>query len=110
MGGLIWAETSYALPIFLLLTGLGCGAAFATGRSFAANWSPVWLIVPASLGLAAAVRFLHYSLFQESLLSIHYFVVTAAILMLVSWFGYRLARSRQMASQYSRSFEKAGLG
>ena len=52
---------------FGVLTGLGFLASLATGRSFATSWSPLWLIVPAMLALAAAVHFLHYALFQEEL-------------------------------------------
>ena len=110
MGGLLWSEASYGLPIFLLLTFLGGAAAFATGRALAASWSPAWLMAPATLGLSCAVRFLHYALFQETLLSLHYYLVTAVILGLVTWIGYRVTRTRQMATQYSWAFAKAGLG
>ena len=44
---------------------LGGAAAFATGRAIAKTWSPLWLILPAMIVLAAAVRFLHFALFQE---------------------------------------------
>ena len=33
----------------------------------------MWRIAPAMAALAAAVQFLHYALFQEDLLSLHYY-------------------------------------
>jgi hypothetical protein len=59
--------------------------------------------------LSAAVRFLHFSLFQEELLSIRYYVVTLDILLVVSWFSYKSMRARQMATQYSWAYEKVGM-
>jgi hypothetical protein len=110
MDGLLWTDAPHGLPVFLLLTFLGGAAAFATGRTLASDWNPAWLILPASLALACAVRFLHFALFQETLTSLHYYLVSAAILTLAAWTGYRATRARQMATQYSWAFEKSGLG
>ncbi len=100
LAGLIWAATPYGLPIFLVLTLLGVMAAAATGRALASVWDPVWRIVPSSLLLAAGVRFLHFALFKETLLSLHYYLVTFALLLLAAWFSYLWQRSNQMARQY----------
>ena len=59
--------------------------------------------------LSAAVRFLHFSLFQEELLSIHYYLVTLVILLAVAWFSYKSMRAGQMATQYSWAYEKVGM-
>jgi hypothetical protein len=59
--------------------------------------------------LSAAVRFLHFALYQEELLSLQYYVVTLVILLIAAFAGYRSMRARQMATQYSWAFEKAGL-
>jgi hypothetical protein len=72
-------------------------------------WSPTWLIAPYMLVLAAAVRFLHFSLFQEELLSLHYYLVTFVILLATAWVSYKSTRANQMATQYSWAFEKSGL-
>ena len=90
---------------FLILTGLGAAAAFATGRALASGWSPRWRIVPAMIALAAAMQFLHYALFQEELLSLHYYLVTLVVLLVVAWLGYASKRARQMATQYSWAFD-----
>jgi hypothetical protein len=61
------------------------------------------------VALAAAVQFLHFALFQEELLSLHYYLVTLALLLVAAWLGYAAMRARQMATQYSWAFEKIGL-
>ena len=109
MGGIIWASSDYGLLAFIVLDGLGAAAAFATGRALASGWSPMWNLAPAIIALAAAVQFLHFALFQEELLSLHYYLVTLAILLAVGWMGYSEMRARQMATQYSWAFQKAGL-
>ena len=110
MGGLIWVDSDYGLPIFLLLTVLGAAAAFSSGRAIALSWSAEWLLVPAMIVLSAAVRFLHFALFQENLFSLHYYVVTLIVLIVVALYGYRGTRARQMATQYSWAFARSGLG
>jgi hypothetical protein len=109
MAGILWADHDWALLAFIVLDGLGALAAFATGRALAGGWSPLWRIAPAMVVLAAAVQFLHYALFQEELLSLHYYLVTFVLLFVVCWFGYAAMRARQMATQYSWAFERVGL-
>ena len=81
----------------------------SSGRALAKTWSPLWLILPYMAVLSAAVQFLHFGLFQEELLSIHYYLVTLVILLAVAWFGYKSMRAGQMATQYSWAFEKVGM-
>ncbi|MGD0561771.1 MAG: DUF6867 family protein [Roseiarcus sp.] len=109
MAGIVWADSDYGLLAFIVLTGLGAAAAFTTGRALASGWSPLWRIAPAMVVLAAAVQFLHFALFQEELLSLHYYLVTFVLLLAMAWFGYAAMRARQMATQYSWAFEKVGL-
>jgi len=109
MAGVLWADTDFGLLAFLILGVLGVAAAFATGRALASGWSPQWRIVPAAIALAAAVQFLHFALFQEDLLSAHYYLVSLALILLAAWVGYARMRSHQMATQYSWAFEQVGL-
>jgi len=106
MSGYIWPDTAYGLPVFVFLSLLGSIAALAAGRAMALVWTPLWRIIPASALLAAAVRFLHMALFQEKLLSLHYYLVTFAVLLAVAWTGYTLKRASQMATQYPWAFRK----
>ena len=109
MAGVLWADSDFGFLAFIILGVLGVAAAFATGRALASGWSPQWRIVPAAVALAAAVQFLHYALFQEDLLSLHYYLVTLALLLLAGWAGYTRTRAHQMATQYSWAFERIGL-
>ena len=109
MNGLIWANTDYGWLAFLVLDVLGALAAIATGRSFARTWSPMGMILPAMLALAAGVHFLHFALFQEDLLSAYYYIVTFIIVVVAALYGYHSTRASQMATQYSWAFEKSGL-
>ena len=109
MAGVLWADTDSGLFVFLLLTVLGGAAAAASGRALAKTWSPDWLIAPYMAVLSAAVRFLHFSLFQEELLSLRYYIVTFVVMLAVAWVSYKSMRATQMATQYSWRYEKAGL-
>ena len=54
--------------VFLVLTVLlGGAAAWSTGRAIAETWKPYWQLVWYVLLLAAAVRFIHFGLFEEPL-------------------------------------------
>jgi len=97
------------LWIFLLLTVLAGGAAArATGASIAATWRPPWQIFGAAFLLACAVRFLHYALFAEPLLSLRNFVIDYAVVLLFAALGFRRTRARQMVEQYPWAYEKRG--
>ena len=105
----LWPATNSALLSLIVLDGLGAAAAYSTGRAFALSWSSPFALVPAILALGAGIRFLHYALFLEPLLSPHYYLVDVVILAVAAAFGYALTRARQMATQYSWAYEKDGL-
>ncbi|MFO1091186.1 MAG: hypothetical protein U1E46_16545 [Hyphomicrobiales bacterium] len=95
--------------IFLIMTVLiGGGAAFLAGRGLALKWRPVWMAVAYMIPLGAALRFLHYALFNGSLLSLHYFVTDTLVLIAGALLGYRLKRVDQMVRQYGWLNERAG--
>jgi len=106
---------------FLFATVLcGGGAAFMIGREAAKGWKPFWQAALQVMLLSAAVRFLHWVLFvggpitswsqaQESLISLHYYIADAIILMLFAGLGFRLQRRAQMLRQYGWLTAKAGL-
>jgi hypothetical protein len=109
MNGWIWADGDYGWLAFLVLDGLGAAAAVATGRAFAKSWSSRLFILPGMIALAGGVHFLHFALFQEDLLSLHYYLVTLVILLVAALLGYQFMRVKQMATQYSWGYEGAGL-
>jgi hypothetical protein len=109
MRGVLWADVDYGLLSFIILTVLGGSAAWAIGAAFAKSWTQLWLIIPAAAVLSAAVRFLHFSLFQEELLSVHFYIVIFIITLVVCLISYKAARAKQMATQYSWAFVQSGL-
>ena len=109
MADLLWLDTPYGFGVFLGLTiALGGAGAFATGRALASTWRPLALLLPYMIGLAAAIQFLHFALFQEPLLSLHYYLIGLVWTMIAAVAGYQMMRATQMATQYSWLYEKAG--
>ncbi|KAB2940311.1 MAG: hypothetical protein K8F92_15965 [Hyphomicrobium sp.] len=96
--------------IFLLVTVLmGGSAAHATGSAIASTWRPSWQVLGAALLLTLAVRFFHYALFHETLLSLKNFIVDYIVVVTACAWGYRMTRVRQMVEQYPWAYERAGL-
>jgi hypothetical protein len=97
--GLLYEEDS--LGVFLLVTVvLGGGAAALAGRAVALTWRPWWQVVVYMLMLGAAARFIHFALFQGTLLSIHYYAVDTLFCMAFGFAGFQSARTRRMVAQY----------
>jgi hypothetical protein len=96
---LIYEEDS--LGVFLLVSVLlGGGAAWLAGRAIASTWRPWWHVAFYMLILGAAVRFLHFALFEATLLSVHYYLVDLGICLAFGFLGFRVTRAAQMATQY----------
>ncbi len=87
---------------------LGGGAAYLTGRAVAITWRPIIYLLLYLLLLNCAVRFIHYALFEGTLLSLHHFLVDAVVLLALGGLGYRITRARQMAGQYSWLYQRSG--
>ena len=105
---LIYEEDS--LGVFLLVTVfLGGGAAWLTGRSIAGTWRPLWQVFLYTSILAAVVRFFHFALFGGTLLSLHYYLVDAAVCLGLGLAGFRATRVAQMLRQYRWLNEPAGF-
>jgi predicted permease len=87
--------------VFVLCTlVLGAGAAYITGRAIAETWRPLWQVVVYALLLGLVVRFMHFALFDEVLISARNYAVDCAVLLAAGLIGYALARRQQMAEQY----------
>src|SRR5215469_6427859 len=96
---LIYEEDS--LGVFLLVSVvLGGGAAWLAGRAIAATWRPWWHVVFYMLILAVAVRFLHFALFEATLLSLHYYLVDLGVCLAFGLLGFQITRASQMVTQY----------
>lgn len=87
--------------VFLLVTVvLGGLAAVATGRALAETWRPWWHVPVTMLLVACGVRFVHYAVFGEVLLSLRNFAVDYAVLLAIAAGAYGHMRQGQMRRQY----------
>ncbi len=84
------------LALTLIIGGAG---AYVTGRAMALTWRGRWKAIAYMAPLAAAVRFLHYALFQEGT-DPPQALVCFGLLCVYAAIGYGLARRRQMQAQY----------
>jgi NO-binding membrane sensor protein with MHYT domain len=104
MTEMTFAELFYeedSVFVFILISVLiGGGAAWLSGRAIASTWRPGWHVVIYMLILGLAVRFLHFALFEATLLSPHYYSVDAAVCLAFGFLGYRATRAAQMVTQY----------
>lgn len=97
------------LADFLLVTVfLGGGAAYLTGRAVALTWRTLPVLFIYIVLLAAAVRFIHFSLFSGQLLSLHYYLVDFVVLLILAGLGFRITRVSQMAGQYRWLYQSSG--
>lgn len=103
---LLWEVTFW--EFFFVTICLAGGAAMLTGRAIARSWqSDVELFLYMVL-LAAATRFIHFALFEGSLLSLQYYVVDLVVISALAFLGKRLTRARQMARQYGFDYRANG--
>jgi hypothetical protein len=105
----LYEGSDNALWVFFLVTILmGGSAAYVSGKAIAHTWRPFWSIPLYMLLLACAVRFCHFALFDEPLLSLRSYAVDFAVAMVAAMLGYRLVRVGQMARQYDWLYRRSG--
>jgi hypothetical protein len=101
MPAFLFDSADKGLFIFLGLSlVLGGAAAFSLGRALAQNWRPLWQAPAYCLLLAAAIRFLHYALFDQRLLSLQGYALDFLAAAGFAWLGFKLTRARQMKQNY----------
>ena len=100
---------SESLLQIVLVTGIiGGGAAFLAGRAIAQTWRPFWNVVLYMAMLGAAVRFVHFALFEATLLSPASYAVDTLYLVAVGALAWHMTRAAQMATQYYWLYERTG--
>src|ERR1700755_440308 len=106
-------DTLYAeetlLQIVLVTGVLGGGAAFLAGRAIAQTWRPFWHVLIYMAMLGAAVRFVHFALFEATLLSPASYAADTAYLLILGATAWRMTRAAQMATQYYWLYERTSL-
>jgi hypothetical protein len=98
--------TTPLLILICITLFLGGGAAWLTGRAVALSWQPLWRAWIWMVPLAAAVRFIHFSLFHGGLLEAAPYAFDFFVLIACASIGHWYARRGQMRTQYA--FERAG--
>lgn len=95
---LIW-EVSFGEFLFVTVL-LAGGAAYMTGRAMANVWNGIGQLMVYMVLLALATRFIHFALFEGTLLSLHYYIVDLIVLICIGLLGFRVTRGKQMVRQY----------
>jgi hypothetical protein len=99
-----------SIPVLIGLTLILFGGfAFMTGQALAGTWRPWWQVIPYTLLLGAADRFLGFALFGGDLLSLTGWLFDSAILVAIGLLSYRLTQVRRMAAQYPWLYIRTGL-
>lgn len=94
--------------VFFVTCILGGGAAWMAGHTLANNWKPFAQTLFYLVLLGAAVRFVHFALFQAELFSLRAYLADTAFLILAGGISWRLARVERMVSQYRWLYERNG--
>src|SRR6185436_13875573 len=66
------------------------------------------LLVTGAIG-GAAVRFVHFALFEADLLALLSYIVDTLFLLAVASLSFRISRTSQMVTQYPWLYERTGL-
>jgi hypothetical protein len=103
----LYAEESW-LQIVLVTGALGGGAAFLAGRAIAQTWRPFWHVLIYMALLGCAVRFVHFALFEGTLISPASYISDTLYLVILGTLAWRLTRAAQMATQYYWLYERTG--
>lgn len=104
--GLFWQVTFW--EFFFVTVVLAGGAAYLTGRAVARSWNSSAQLVGYMILLAAACRFIHYALFNGTLLTLHYYIVDLIVLLIIGFIGRQATRAKQMTIQYSFDYRRNG--
>lgn len=107
MQGILYEEPSAWLFILVSVV-LGGWTAWMTGKAIAQTWRPAWLVLLWSVPLAFAVRFIHFALFEGTLLSWRFGLVDLVVVAAIASLSYRRTRTNQMTRQYPWLYERAG--
>jgi hypothetical protein len=94
------------LQIALVTGAIGGGAAFLAGRAIAQTWRPFWNVLLYMAMLGGGVRFVHFALFEASLLSPPSYTADTLYLIVVGALAWRMTRATQMATQYYWLYER----
>jgi len=108
MSGIIYEEEYIGLFVLVTLV-MGGGAAWLAGRAIASTWRPWWHVAFYMMILGLAVRFIHFALFEGTLLSPQFYAVDTLVCLIFGFLGFRATRAAQMTTQYGWINSRAGF-
>jgi hypothetical protein len=103
----LYSNESIFQVLFVTLV-LGGGCALLAGRAIALTWRSIWTVVAAMIPMGLAVRFIHFALFNETLLVPRTYLVETIILLIIACLSFQRTRARQMVRQYYWLYESSG--
>lgn len=103
----LYSNESIFQVLFVTLV-LGGGCAVLAGRAIAMTWRSIWTVVAAMLPMGVAVRFIHFALFNETLLAPRTYLIETVILIIIACLSFQRTRARQMVRQYYWLYESNG--
>ncbi|MBM3529216.1 MAG: hypothetical protein FJX62_14095 [Alphaproteobacteria bacterium] len=96
------------LQVLFVTALIGGGAAWLAGGAIARTWRPFWHLAIYMALLGGAVRFVHFALFEATLLSPASYAVDTLYLLVAGTLAWRLTRASQMTTQYHWLYERTG--
>jgi hypothetical protein len=99
-------EGAYMAQFLVVTCLLGGWTAWMAGRGCARIWGSPLRLFLYLLVLGAAIRFINYALFEDTLLSLQYYAVDTFVLMVLGFLGYQYTRTNQMVTQYNWLYAK----
>ena len=96
------------VQVALITLVLGGGCAILTGRAIALTWRSIWTAAVAMIPMGFAVRFVHFALFDETLLAPRTLAIEIAILIAFSCLSFQRTRALQIVRQYYWLYEPRG--
>jgi hypothetical protein len=107
MQGILYEEPSAFLFILVTVV-MGGWAAWMTGRACAQTWRPYLILFAYLAVLTAGVRFIHFALFEGTLITLQFYAVDFVVIQIIGALGYRYTRAAQMATKYGWLYEASG--
>lgn len=106
MGNFYNNESIFQIVFVTLILGGGC--ALLAGRAIATTWRNIAVAIVAAFPMAAAVRFVHFALFNEKLWAPKSYLLELLILLAVICLSFQRTRAAQMVRQYYWLYEQNG--
>ena len=103
----IYSNESLLQALFVTFV-LGGGCAILAGRAIAKTWRSMLVVVVSMVPMAMAVRFVHFALFEEPLLSGAAYLFELAVLVSAACLAFKRTRALQMVGQYYWLYELEG--